>query len=982
MKRTALLILVLTLLALPLAMRAQPEWPLRFEPAKELVGTLSAEIADNFEKHTSETRFYLTTDDGKRFEILIEDGLRTGQLGARVKMKARKVQGEPLFLTRSGDVEVLADFRTEVAGSLRVAVVLLDFSDSPATRPFTAASVQNTTFSTVRSYYQEVSFGTISNLEVTVFDWIRLSDETSSPCDSNDWGNKARAYWTGQGVDFSQFNYVVHIFPQTNACTFGGLGQTPGPYTWINGFLGGIIHELGHNFGALHAGGCFGYPYSASQPCSSIETYADFFDVMGTNQFPHMGAFHKRIAGWSPTVQDVAAVSGTSQDFEIYPIEFREGASLQALRAPTSSYGGGYLWVEYRQPYGFDAPFGSSADGVILRYVPPGPIPSNSASLGPGFVDTALIETVPNGAFNDDALKPGQVFSDMVNGIHVSFLGTVDYAPGKKKAVVRLSFGPTAPPPPSCRRAPQLSITQVDPDTVRKRAYDVQIVNRDLAFGECVNKPPKFTLSFTEPPSSGRWKHKPSTYTTPALATGQGTVRRVKIFPKDSLPVGSLHTFMESVTSNRSTVHSVSIPGSYRVGNNTGTSVGTTASTDTPYPDLKVAGLDDAEVAVTSGTNVSVSWTSQFASSCTLTRNGTSIATGLSGSRTELINSARTYALTCTASDGSTATDTISVVTQVNQPPAQTPFLGAPFAVPGTIQAEDFDNGGEGVAWHDTDPGNGWGVYRTNVDVDIAPGSDAGDIGGGYVAANAWAGEWMEYTVNVASAGTYTFEARVASDGPGGIFHVEFGGIDRTGPIQVPNTGGWGSWQTISRTVNLSAGQQVMRVSLDSNGFQPYPAIADLNYFRLTSAAAGGTGLTGSYFSNTSLAGAPILARVEGPIDFAWGANSPSPGIVDIDNFGVRWTGRIQAPTSETYTFWIFSDDGVRLWVNGVLLLDRWFDQYGPETASTPITLQAGQSYNITLEYYERWAGAEVHLSWSSPSTPKQIVPMSRLFPQ
>lgn len=978
MKRPALLILVLTLLALPLAMRAQPERPLRFESSKELIGTLSAEVADDFENQTSETRFYLTTDDGKRFELLLEDGIRPGQLGARVKMKARKIQGEPLFLCRSDDVEVLSDFQAQVAGNLRVAVVLLDFADSPATRPFTAASVQNTTFGTVRSYYQEVSFGVISNIEVTVFDWIRLPDETSSPCDFVDWGNKARAYWESQNVNFGQFNHVVHIFPQTNACDFGGRGQVPGPYTWINGYLDAIVHELGHNFGSWHAGGCFNYPASTAQPCSSIESYSDYFDTMGTNVFPHMGASRKQAMGWSPAVQDVSAAV-PSQDFEIYPIEFREGFSLQALRTPTQFYSG-HLWVELRQPYGFDAPFGSLIDGLVVRYVPTTPL-TGTSSLGNSLVDAVLLQTVPNTIFYDDILKPGQVFSDPVNGIHISFLGTEDYAPGKKKAFVRLSFGPSPPPPPSCRRPPQLSVTQIDPDSVRKRAYDVQIVNRDFAYGECVSNKPKFTLSFTEPPSAGRWKHKPSTYTTPALPPAQGTastrVRRVKIFPKDSLPVGSLHTFMESITSNRSAVHSVSIPGSYRVGNNTGTSVGTTASTDTPYPDLKVAGLDDAEVVVTSGTNVSVSWTSQFASSCTLTRNGTSIATGLSGSRTEFINSARTYALTCTASDGSTATDSISVVTQVSQP-VQTPFLGAPFAVPGTLQAEDFDNGGEGIAWHDTDPGNGWGVYRTNVDVDIAPGSD---VGGGYVAANAWAGEWMEYTVNVAAAGTYTFEARVASDGLGGIFHVEFGGIDRTGPIQVPNTGGWGVWQTISRTVNLSAGQQVMRVSLDSNGFQPYPAIADFNYFRLTSAAAG-TGLTGSYFSNTSLAGAPILTRVEGPIDLAWGANSPAPGIVDIDNFGVRWTGRIQAPASETYTFWIFSDDGVRLWVNGALLLDRWFDQYGPETASAPITLQAGQSYNITLEYYERWAGAEVHLSWSSPSTPKQIVPMSRLFPQ
>jgi hypothetical protein len=167
---------------------------------------------------------------------------------------------------------------------------------------------------------------------------------------------------------------------------------------------------------------------------------------------------------------------------------------------------------------------------------------------------------------------------------------------------------------------------------------------------------------------------------------------------------------------------------------------------------------------------------------------------------------------------------------------AQTPFLGSPFAVPGTIQTEDFDNGGDGIAWHDTGAGNDWGAYRANVDVDIV---GTGDTGGGYEVGNAWAGEWLEYTVSVASAGTYTFEARVGSDGPGGTFHVELDGVNKTGSISVPNTGGWGVWQTISRTVTLAAGQQVMRVSLDTNGAQPYPAIADFNWFRLTAAGGG-----------------------------------------------------------------------------------------------------------------------------------------------
>lgn len=95
----------------------------------------------------------------------------------------------------------------------------------------------------------------------------------------------------------------------------------------------------------------------------------------------------------------------------------------------------------------------------------------------------------------------------------------------------------------------------------------------------------------------------------------------------------------------------------------------------------------------------------------------------------------------------------------------------------------------------------------------------------------------------------------------------------------------------------------------------------------------------------------------------------------------MRWTGEIEAPASGSYTFHVFSDDGVRLWVNGQLLLDRWFNQYGPETASTPITLEAGRKVEIKVEYYEDTGGAEIHLSRSGPSQAKEKVPKTRLYP-
>jgi phosphatidylserine/phosphatidylglycerophosphate/cardiolipin synthase-like enzyme len=167
-------------------------------------------------------------------------------------------------------------------------------------------------------------------------------------------------------------------------------------------------------------------------------------------------------------------------------------------------------------------------------------------------------------------------------------------------------------------------------------------------------------------------------------------------------------------------------------------------------------------------------------------------------------------------------------------PSGSTPYTGTAVALPGTIQAENFDNGGQHVAYFDNTPGNEGGVYRA-TDVDIAV---AHDTGGGYTLGWVGAGEWLNYTVNVTAAGTYDIEARVASAGQGGTFRIEVNGVDRTGPITVPNTGGWQSWTTIRRTgVSLSAGQQVWRVVMLTNG-PTTGGVGNFNWFRVVAPAA------------------------------------------------------------------------------------------------------------------------------------------------
>src|SRR6185503_16953024 len=125
---------------------------------------------------------------------------------------------------------------------------------------------------------------------------------------------------------------------------------------------------------------------------------------------------------------------------------------------------------------------------------------------------------------------------------------------------------------------------------------------------------------------------------------------------------------------------------------------------------------------------------------------------------------------------------------------------------PGTFEAEHFDRGGQGVAYRDNVPGNAGGQYRLNEDVDIIQSADS--LGGGYVVNNFETGEWMEYTVNVKSAGKYDFLIRASSNFSNSAFHITVDGVNVTGKVTVPNTGDWTAfrWVTAKKGVQLSAG--------------------------------------------------------------------------------------------------------------------------------------------------------------------------------
>ena len=163
-----------------------------------------------------------------------------------------------------------------------------------------------------------------------------------------------------------------------------------------------------------------------------------------------------------------------------------------------------------------------------------------------------------------------------------------------------------------------------------------------------------------------------------------------------------------------------------------------------------------------------------------------------------------------------------------DDPPASQPYGDAPHEIPGKIEAEHFDRGPAEVAYHDVDEENLGADYREATQVDIEKRPDASN---GHGVGWTRKGEWIVYSVDVKETGEYTLEIPVASNKQGGTFHLEFDGEDVTGPIRVPDTGGWDKLKLIKHPgVKLTAGTYRMRMVMARQG--PSGSIADLDYLR------------------------------------------------------------------------------------------------------------------------------------------------------
>jgi hypothetical protein len=195
--------------------------------------------------------------------------------------------------------------------------------------------------------------------------------------------------------------------------------------------------------------------------------------------------------------------------------------------------------------------------------------------------------------------------------------------------------------------------------------------------------------------------------------------------------------------------------------------------------------------------------------------------------------------------------------------------------------------------------------------------------------------------------------------------------------VSGPGTVTFSSQTSLTPTVTFSAaGAYVLRLTVSDSVLSASDDIG------ITVSAAPANGLTARYYRDPGTGtrfATLVLTRVDPTVNFAWGAAAPASGVT-VDNFSVRWTGRVQAPVTGTYRFSTVSDDGIRLWINGQQIINNWTDHASTTNTSAAISLTAGVKYTITLEYYEKTGSATAKLQWSYTGQALQIIPQSRLF--
>ncbi len=429
-------------------------------PTDVVEGTLAIAHSDDFAAGTGRFTYELHTDDGRvrRLDLAsLPDVLGYGmrlRVAGRTAADGIALQPSQITILAPGPGGANAprgDALQKAVTVNSVLVIMANFNNTvaPTYTATQAQQVMTTNAGSVANYYNEVSYGQQA-LNVTVTSsWVQMNLAQPVSCNNADWqaigtAASAAAKLASSSWDSAQYAFVVYLFPTVSACGWAGLAYIGSPHrSWINGvnsFVTQVVaHEMGHNFGLLHAASLRCTSAVIGGSCAASE-YGDPFDTMGNQRAMHFNARQKSKLNWIGAAAVATHTTGTIT-YTLAPLE-NAGAPLYAIKIPTASASRTY-WVEFRQPIGFDAALASFPNnGAQVRVAAP------FETLCPGCDsfsdDTELLDMTPGtSSFTDAALVAGETFSDTTYGINISVL-----AASTSALTVQVSAG-NAPAPSS-----------------------------------------------------------------------------------------------------------------------------------------------------------------------------------------------------------------------------------------------------------------------------------------------------------------------------------------------------------------------------------------------------------------------------------------------------------------------------------------------------------------------------------------------------
>ncbi|PAU55013.1 Ig-like domain-containing protein [Pseudomonas indica] len=486
----------------------------KLEQRVDLEGELDV-LYEDYEDGSHKLRHFLKTPFGERFELHFARRDKEWQSGTPVRAQGWLLEStQPGLDPIQGDLVIaddstllLADGATTTTpstgttsalpntlGAQRTLAILVNFQDAPSDKPWTASQANSLLFGAggVSDFFKENS-NQQTWLTGTVAGWYTLP-VSSTVCDGFAIEKYAKEAAQASGYTLANYDRFVYVFPK-NACGYSGMGQvgTKPSAAWIHNslILRTVAHEMGHNLGLHHAHALDCGDTTLGSTCTAQE-YGDTLDIMGySGTVGHFNGFAKERLGWLASGNLITV--GSAGSFYLKPMSSATSSAkiLKIANGTDASGQPSYLYVEFRQPIGFDAQLTDRGvvdvnnvfKGVSVRQA--SPANGNSGYLldmtaGSNFVD-----------MKDAALVGGRSFS--ANGMTLTTQWT-----DASQALVSVDFGGSAAAPTCTRAAPSISVTPGQSTWLpagSSYTYTVSVTNKDSA--GCASS--SFSLSANKP---------------------------------------------------------------------------------------------------------------------------------------------------------------------------------------------------------------------------------------------------------------------------------------------------------------------------------------------------------------------------------------------------------------------------------------------------------------------------------------------------